>query len=103
MNNYKSNLWKFYIASILGGFAYFYNGVHTLYYRHFHLSFEQIGFLVSAYMIAMLICEIPTGSFADVYGKKKSILIGSCNSLIGIGFLAFGGLLRAIITKPETN
>jgi MFS family permease len=90
MNEYKSNLWKFYLASILSGFAVFYNGVDTLFYRHFDLSFEQIGFLVSASLTAILVFEIPTGAFADLYGKKTSILIGSFFILTGLGFLAFG-------------
>jgi MFS family permease len=90
MNDYTSNLWKFYIASILSGFAVFYNGVDTLFFRHFDLSFEQIGFLISAHLIAVLLFEIPTGSFADIYGKKLSILTGSFFSLVGLGFLAFG-------------
>jgi hypothetical protein len=90
MKDYISNVWKFYSASILSGFAVFYNGVDTLYYRHFDLSFEQIGFLVSASLTAILLFEIPTGSFADIYGKKTSIIIGSFVSLIGLGFLAFG-------------
>src|SRR5688572_1807422 len=90
MDDYTSNLWKFYIASILSGFAVFYNGVDTLFFRHFDLTFEQMGFLVSAGLTAVLVFEIPTGSFADIYGKKASILIGSFFSLIGLGFLAFG-------------
>jgi MFS family permease len=90
MNEYQSNLWKFYVASVLSGFAVFYNGVDTLFFRHFDLSFEQMGFLVSASLTAVLLFEIPTGSFADIYGKKTSIIIGSFVSLIGLGFLAFG-------------
>ncbi len=95
MQDYTSNVWKFYIAAILSGFAVFYNGVDTLYYRHFDLSFEQIGFLVSASLTAILLFEIPTGSFADIYGKKTSILIGSFVSLTGLGFLAFGSTFAA--------
>jgi MFS family permease len=91
MDRYTSNIWKFYVASVLSGFAYFYNGVDTLYFRHFDLSFEQVGLLISANLIATLLLEIPTGSFADIYGKKKSIITGSLCSLVGLGFLAFGG------------
>ena len=89
-SNYSSDIWKFYLASALSGFAFFYNGVDTLYFRHFQLSFEQVGILASSGLFATLICEIPTGSFADIYGKKKSILVGSFISLIGLLLLAFG-------------
>jgi len=90
MNDYPSNIWKFYLAAVLSGFAVFYNGVDTLFFRHFDLSFEQIGFLVSASLTAILLFEIPTGSFADIYGKKTSILVGSFFTLTGLGFLVFG-------------
>lgn len=95
MSDYRSTIWKFYLASILGGFAVFYNGVDTLFFRHFNLSFEQIGFLVSASLTAVLVCEIPTGAFADIYGKKKSIVLGSLFSLAGLAFLAFGSTFTA--------
>jgi MFS family permease len=97
VNDYTSNIWKFYLAAILGGFAVFYNGVDTLFFRHFDLTFEQIGFLMSAYLIAVLVFEIPTGSFADIYGKKVSIIVGSFFGLAGLGFLAFGSGFAAFI------
>ena len=95
MNAYITNVRKFYVASILSGFAVFYNGVDTLFFRHFDLSFEQIGFLISANLATILLFEIPTGSFADLYGKKHSILIGSFFTLTGLGFLAFGSNFAA--------
>lgn len=98
MNDITANLWKFYLAAVLSGFAVFYNGVDTLFFRHFDLSFEQIGFLVSASLGATLLFEIPTGSFADVYGKKTSVVVGSFVTLIGLGFLAFGSSFAAFAT-----
>ena len=95
MSDYRSNLWKFYLTAVLSGFAVFYNGVDTLFYRHFDLSFEQIGFLVSASLGATLLFEIPTGSFADIYGKKISVLAGSFFILIGLGFVVFGSSCAA--------
>jgi MFS family permease len=97
MNEHRSNLLKLYAASILSGFAVFYNGVDTLFFRHFDLSFEQIGWLVSANLAAILAFEIPTGAFADLYGKKLSVLIGSACSLAGLGFLAFGSSFAAFV------
>lgn len=87
---YKNNIWKYYIASFLGGFAFFYNAIDTLYYRHWGLSYQQVGFLLATGMITTLILEIPTGAFADLYGKKKSILIASFSNLLGISCLIFG-------------
>jgi MFS family permease len=97
MGDDRLSLWTFYLAAILSGFAFFYNGVDTLYFRHFLMSFEQVGFLLSANLIATLLLEVPTGSFADVYGKKRSVVAGSLVNLAGLGFLAFGGTFAAFM------
>jgi len=89
-HKHKANIWKFYLASILGGFTYFYNGIETLYYRHFNLSFEQISILISSMLIATLLLEIPSGAFADLYGRKKSLIISAFAGVIALGFLTFG-------------
>ena len=90
VNKSKSNIWKLYVISLLGGFAFFYNSVETLYYRHFGMSFQQIGILISASLLVSIILDIPTGAFADLYGKKKSLLIGSLCSFLALSFIAFG-------------
>jgi MFS family permease len=95
MRDYASNLRKFYLAAVLSGFAYFYNGVDTLYFRHFDLSFEQLGFLISAYLITTLVCEVPTGSFADVYGKKPSVLMGLVWNIIQTAIVFFAGQIES--------
>jgi MFS family permease len=87
---YKNNIWKYYLTSVLGGFAFFYNAIDTLYYRHYGLSFEQVGLLLATGMAVSLLMEIPTGAFADLYGKKKSVIISSVFNLLGITCLALG-------------
>ena len=50
------------------------------------LSATQIGILIAMIPLFMLIFEIPTGAFADLYGRKFSVLLGYF--LEGIGFLS---------------
>jgi len=95
--NFASNIRKLYIASFLGGFTIFYNGVETLYYRHFHLSFGQISGLVSLGLLATIVLEIPTGSFADIHGKKKSLIVATMFNLAGLLFLATGSSFGAFL------
>ena len=78
----KNNIWKYYLASGLGGLAFFYNAIGTLYYRHFNVSFAQIGWLISITLIVTVILEIPSGAFADLYGKKKSLIISAILNFI---------------------
>lgn len=85
--NLESNIWKYYALSVLGGLAYFYNAIDTLYYKHFDLSLEQIGFLFSATLLFGIILEVPSGAFADIYGRKKAIIIANVFSMLGVGSL----------------
>jgi MFS family permease len=73
----RGNIWKLYVLSFSGGVAFFFNSIETLYYRHFGLNFQQIGLLLSASLLAKVILDVPTGAFADTYGKKKSLLIST--------------------------
>lgn len=93
----KSNIWKYYLAAFLGGIAFFYNSIDTIYYRHWDLSFNHIGMLLSTALIASLLFEIPSGLFADIYGRKKSLVIGSILNLVGVSFMAFGSTFTAFI------
>lgn len=86
----KNNIGKYYLAAFLSGLAFFYNAIDTLYYRHFGLSFEQIGWAISASLIANVVLNVPSGAFADLYGKKKALITASLFGLLGTGLIAFG-------------
>jgi len=58
-----------------------------LFYLSLGLNFFQIGILVSFLNICINIMEIPSGAFADIYGRKNCILI-SLASYIG-SFIIF--------------
>ncbi len=66
----------FYLLSFLGGF--YFNIVAPLFIIFgFSLGFTiaQIGILLGACRFSIFIFEIPTGIFADSYGRKKSVLL----------------------------
>lgn len=46
-----------------------------LYFLAVGLNFFEIGLIISIREISMYLFEIPTGALADVWGRKKSILI----------------------------
>ncbi len=93
----KSNIWKFYTLAILFALIFVYEDVFSLYFRSFSLSFSEIGFIIMVSMFATLILEIPTGAFADIYGRKSSILIGGICYIISLAILAFGSKLIIFI------
>ena len=48
------------------------------------ISFSRVLFLNSWYMFCVFIFEIPTGTVADFFGRKVSILFGSLVSMLAI-------------------
>ena len=71
----ESNILKFYLFQIFLG-MYFYFPIIVLFWQNNGLSLTEIMLLQSAVAIFILVLEIPTGYFADAFGRK-SALIGS--------------------------
>ena len=70
--------------------------VIVLFYQENGLSMQDIFLLKSIYSIAIVIMEIPSGYLADVWGRKKTLLLGAILGAIGfamyslsVGFFAF--------------
>lgn len=69
-------LWPFYLESFVGSLFFFYPIFCIVYFTSIGFSLTQIGFLFSAYGLAALLFEIPTGVIADIYGRKFSTILG---------------------------
>jgi predicted MFS family arabinose efflux permease len=66
----------FRILSILyGGTFAFMAGVATIILLGKGLDFATVGLYFALYSIVAIILEIPTGAFADAYGRKNAIVI----------------------------
>jgi hypothetical protein len=58
------------------------------YYRSKGLSFEQIAVIGSVFSVCLLLLDLPTGYIADVFGRKRAIVIASLFKGLG-GTLLF--------------
>jgi len=76
IENKKHLTWIFYINAFI---SYLYNGIigplFIIYLLAININPAQIGIILAAQRISIIIFEVPTGIFADRYGRKKSILI----------------------------
>ena len=93
MNSYtnpelEANIWKFYALEVLSGFTFFYNEIVVLYYQHFHLTFTEISIIMVTAMAATVVFEVPTGAFADLYGRKVSLFLSGVLGLCGLVLIA---------------
>lgn len=61
----------------------FFGPVIVLFWQSKGLSMTQIFLLQSIYSIGVSILELPTGAFADYFGKKKSLILGALFFTVG--------------------
>ncbi|MCK5044120.1 MFS transporter [Candidatus Parcubacteria bacterium] len=80
----ESNIWKFYIFQILSN-LFFFLPILVLFYQDNGLSMTEIMLLQATYAAFIVLLEIPTGYFADIFGRKKSLVYS--------GFFLFFGVL----------
>lgn len=48
------------------------------------LNFLEMSFVNASFFITLFLCEIPTGAFADVYGRKASYVVACILTTIGM-------------------
>lgn len=65
--------------------------VIVLFYTENGLNMRQILTLQAIYSAAVVVLEIPSGYFADVLGRKKTIVLGSFLGVAGFGMYCIAG------------
>lgn len=65
----------------------FHFGIYTTFLRSYGLNEFEVNLVNVSYFVTLFLFEIPTGIFADVYGRKKSFLI-SC-ALLSLSMLMY--------------
>ncbi len=85
------------ILSLTGGLIL---PVYVVYFRNFEISLFQVAFLAALFEATIIIFEIPTGYFADKYGRKLSTIIGFfLYALSGFVFFRFTDFVGFIIAE----
>jgi MFS family permease len=98
------------ISYLLSGFRYawFWLGVWVLYYLRY-TNYAGIGIMEMVMITSSVLWEIPTGAFADLIGKKYTLMLGFLffafgnfymgaapnfvHLMISVGFMTLGGAL----------
>lgn len=87
MIDYKSNIWKFYVYKIFMSIELTIS-IFVLFLLGNNLSMTQIMLLETIFMFLILVLEVPSGAFADFYGRKLSMQLGLF--FWALGFIVFG-------------
>ncbi len=88
-NKSKYYLWDFFRT------ISFYSPIVTMYYQKNNISFTDIMFLQSWYTMLVIILNIPTSIWADIYGRKKVMILATFLNVLG--FIIYG-IGRGFIT-----
>ena len=81
MLNIKKQISRLYLSSMLGNLSLTGAWVAILAARGY--SLVEIGFAETVFHITSLLFEIPSGVLADVFGRKKMLLVSSIARMIG--------------------
>lgn len=101
MSNFNINkqINRLYIYSILGNLSLAGAWVAILAARGF--SLVQIGLAETIFHVASLSFEIPSGVLADVFGRKRILILGCIMNMLGcifmIVFTGFGGVCLSFV------
>ena len=94
-------LWPFYLGIFIAGITNAAEAIYVVFFLSKELAFVQISFLVALITFGRLFFEIPTGAIADLFGRKRSVImgwIGSGSTFAMIPFFnTFKGLFFIIL------
>lgn len=78
---------KFYLSSFLKNQTYF-TPILIVFLQAQHLDFSQIFWVFTIGSIVSFVMEIPTGILADLFGKKRTVIVSKI--FIFVSFVTFG-------------
>ena len=72
----------------------------VLFFQEHGLTITQVMILQSIYSLAVAIFEIPSGYIADIFGRKKTIVLSTIFTFIGyVIFSLYGGFYSFAIAQ----
>ncbi|MBW2991551.1 MFS transporter [Candidatus Woesearchaeota archaeon] len=83
------HLWVFYLASFIHALSVMIMPFMIIYFRNLGFSFFQIGLLTAAVSLGIFFFEVPTGAFADGWGRKESVILGFLMTAVCVTFIFF--------------
>lgn len=85
----ESNIWKLYLFKILYGF-FLSVPIIVLFWQNNGLSMFEVMLLQSLFGFTVITLEVPSGYFADNFGRRKTLILASIFSTVGIAAYSLG-------------
>jgi len=91
-----------YATTVIGGMLFFLP-VIALYYEETLFSVTNVALIFAIEYFASVIFEVPTGAIADLFGRRKTIILDHIITLIALVFLFIGGSMTMFILYAVFN
>lgn len=97
----RNNIYKLYVIKLAKWFMLV-MPIVVLFYQDNGLSVKHVFLLQAIYSVSVVILEIPSGYFADVLGRKKTLVAGSVLGFVGfliysVSFNFWGFLVAEVV------
>tara|TARA_B100000900_G_scaffold413406_1_gene437325 strand:- start:2129 stop:3298 length:1170 start_codon:yes stop_codon:yes gene_type:complete len=84
----KDNIWKLYIIKGLMWFMVA-MPIIVLFFQENGLSLQEVMILQGSYSLMVALMEIPSGYIADLFGRKKTMVLGTFFCFLGFSLFSF--------------
>lgn len=92
----SKNILLIYSSAIIGGLLFFIP-ILALYFERTLFTVTNVALIFSIEAVALVIFEIPTGAIADLFGRKKTIILAHIVALSALVFLYIGGSMKMFV------
>lgn len=86
--NIQNNIWKLYIIKGLMWFMVA-MPIIVLFFQENGLSLQEVMILQGSYSMMVALMEIPSGYLADLFGRKKTMVLGTLFCFLGFALFSF--------------
>jgi len=90
-------------ASLIAGGMLFFLPILALYFEESLFTATNVALIFAIEAIAMVVFEVPTGAIADLFGRKRTLVLANFVVLLGVLFLYIGGSMLMFILFAVFN
>jgi len=81
----------------------FFIPIYALYLQQELFTIFNVSIVISIGAISLAIFEVPSGAIADLFGRKKTLILSSVLTILALTFLAIGGDILFFIIYAIIN
>lgn len=89
LKSYKGNIWKLQVLTFIQWFLLTIP-ILVLFYQQNGLDLQQVFLVQVIFSVGLIALEIPSGYFADYFGRKNALILGFVLNFVGFAIYSLG-------------